>query len=132
MDVQVLMTISSDHLSDATKKRIKDGEVHAKVFRTTDNGYLIYAPEEAKYQETIKEIEKDLAMIFLLANINGVNAVFLHKSGEVLSELPNYSEEGERMEIIKEEHIKKDKKDELLEAEKQLDVSLGIDPPWGD
>lgn len=87
--------MSTCHVSEETSKILSDVDSYLpiNVYNKTNYGWFIYLPTNKNKKEDaeiLKELPKDLALLYVFARANECDVICLDCDGEELDELPIY------------------------------------------
>lgn len=90
MTVRRFLDASTAHVSEATRRRIDDGEIGAPVYPHPNGyGWFLYVLDESNDDDTIPA---DLSEVFDCARQNACDYVLLDRDGPVIANLARYDQ----------------------------------------
>lgn len=93
MEISRMITMSTGHISEETSKILEDtsNTLPIGVYDKTGFGWFIYLPtDKTEDSKILKDLPKDLAMIFMFSRHNDFDIVCLDCDGSDIDELPVY------------------------------------------
>ena len=93
MEVSRMITMSTGHVSEETANMLQDknNTIPLGVYEKADFGWFIYMPtEKTEDANILKELPKDLAMIFMFARHSMFEVICLDCDGDDIEGLPIY------------------------------------------
>lgn len=93
MEISKMITMSTGHISEETSKILGDenSNLPIAVYNKEKFGWFIYLPTDKTEDAIIlKELPKDLAIIFMFARYNMFDIICLDCDGSDIDELPIY------------------------------------------
>ena len=93
MEISKMITMSTGHISEETSKILRDinNTLPISVYDKTGFGWFIYLPiDKTEDARILKELPKDLAMIFMFARHHMFDVICLDCDGNDIDELPIY------------------------------------------
>ena len=93
MEVSKMITLSTAHITEETSKMLENpnNKLPLSIYNKGQFGWFIYVPTETKDDsETLKELPKDLAILYMFARYNEFEVICLDCDGDTVDKLPIY------------------------------------------